>query len=77
MSRTAVPELARFSTLDEARSWANAHYVGQVLRTGEPMLAHAQGIREILSRLDVSDELHITAYLFGYFLNIDLNIQFD
>ena len=64
-SVTTAPAL---QTLEQARSWAEQYYVDQALRTGEPMLAHAQGICEILSRLDVSDELHITAYLFGYFL---------
>ena len=67
MSRSVTPP-PTLHTLDQARLWAEQYYEGQTLRTGEPMLAHAQGIREILSRLDVSDELHITAYLFGYFL---------
>ena len=64
MSRSVTPP-PTLHTLDQARLWAEQYYEGQTLRTGEPMLAHAQGIREILSRLDVSDELHITAYLFG------------
>ncbi len=55
-------------TLDQARLWAEQNYVGHSLRTGEDMYAHAQGISEILNRLDVAEELHITAYLFGYFL---------
>ena len=67
MSHSVTPP-PKLHTLEQARLWAEQHYVDQTLRTGEPMLAHAQGIREILSRLDVSDELHITAYLFGYFL---------
>jgi GTP pyrophosphokinase len=67
MSRSVTPP-PTLHTLDHARLWAQQHYVGHNLRTGEPMLAHAQGISEILTRLDVADELHITAYLFGYFL---------
>ena len=62
-----TPDPPKFHTLEEACEWARTHYVGHALRTGEPMLDHAEGIREILNRLDVSEELHIAAYLFGYF----------
>ena len=68
MNPCVISDTPQFHTLDEARRWADAHYVEQALRTGEPMLDHAEGIREILGRLDVSDDLHIAAYLFGYFL---------
>lgn len=68
MNPCVTSDTPQFHTLDEARRWADAHYVEQALRTGEPMLDHAEGIREILGRLDVSDDLHIAAYLFGYFL---------
>ena len=68
MTQSSTADTPQFHTLDEARQWADAHYVGHTLRTGEPMRDHAEGIHEILSRLDVTDELHIAAYLFGYFL---------
>lgn len=67
-SSTHADTAPKFHTLNEARQWADAHYVGHTLRTGEPMRDHAEGIHEILNRLDVTDELHIAAYLFGYFL---------
>lgn len=60
--------LPLFVSVEDARAWAERHYVGQVLRTGEPMLAHALGISDILNRLDVAPELHVTALLFGCFL---------
>ena len=66
--RSSTVDTPKFHTLDEARQWADAHYVGLTLRTGEPMRDHAEGIHEILNLLDVSEELHIAAYLFGYFL---------
>ena len=61
------PIPSQISHAGRSRQWADAHYVGQILRTGEPMRDHAEGIHEILNRLDVTDELHIAAYLFGYF----------
>ena len=76
-SSTTV-DTPQFHTLDEARQWADAHYVGMTLRTGEPMRDHAEGIHEILNRLDVSEELHIAAYLFGYFhLHSDDRVGFE
>lgn len=68
MNSTAKIIEPQFRTLEQACDWARTHYTGRALRTGETMLAHAEGMSEILRRLDVADELHISAYLFGYFL---------
>ena len=45
----------------------NPHKILFFYAPGEGLLAHAQGVSEILTLLDVGEGMHITAYLFGYF----------
>ena len=43
-SSTHADTPPKFHTLEEARQWADAHYVGQILRTGEPMRKNDEDI---------------------------------
>ena len=45
----------------------NPHKILFFYAPGEGLLAHAQGVSESLTLLDVGEGMHITAYLFGYF----------
>ena len=53
-------------SLEAARTVAHAHYADRCLPSGEPMFDHASGMSEILMRLDVADDMHVSAYLFGW-----------
>jgi GTP pyrophosphokinase len=53
-------------TIAQAMDAAKQHYGDACLRTGELMFAHSQGMSDILQRLSVDDELHVSAYLFGF-----------
>jgi GTP pyrophosphokinase len=52
--------------LRHAQDYARTCYGDALLSSGEPIFDHASGMSEILSRLDVGDEMHISAYLFFY-----------
>ncbi|TDR32396.1 RelA/SpoT family protein [Hydromonas duriensis] len=56
----------QFTSVDDARASAQERYEHRLLSSGEDMFAHAVGMSEILSRLDVADDMHISAYLFGW-----------
>lgn len=61
-----IPLLALSKNLPETIAAAQLHYGERCLPTGELMFDHAQGISEICTRLDVAEDMHITAYLFGW-----------
>lgn len=60
----AVPDA--LPTIEAARTAAHIHYADRCLPSGEPMFDHATGMSDILTRLDVADDMHVSAYLFGW-----------
>lgn len=50
--------------LTEVIEFVRPIYAEETLQTGEQVWAHAQGMSEILTRLDVSADMHISAYLY-------------
>ncbi|GHA70185.1 GTP pyrophosphokinase [Formosimonas limnophila] len=52
--------------LRRVQNYAKSCYGDSLLSSGEPIFAHACGMSDILSRLDVGDEMHVSAYLFSY-----------
>jgi GTP pyrophosphokinase len=53
-------------TIELALETARTHYGAAWLPSGEGKLAHATGMSEILERLGVGVDMHVTAYLFGF-----------
>lgn len=52
--------------IQKAQDQAVASYGESCLSSGELLIDHAQGMSELLMRLDVADDLHVSAYLFGF-----------
>ena len=52
--------------LARAMAFAQANYGDKTLATGELILTHAQGMSEILKRLGVGEDMHVSAFLFAY-----------
>ena len=53
-------------TVQLAHDAAVTHYGDLCLSSGELKIAHAKGMIEILERLGVGSDMHVTAYLFGF-----------
>ncbi|MGL4767624.1 MAG: RelA/SpoT family protein [Formosimonas sp.] len=59
--------MSELSTIvQQAHDAARARYADSCLTSGEAKFAHAMGMSELLQRLGVADDLHVTAYLFDF-----------
>ena len=65
MEASETKETARPVNWQLARSMVEPIYEGQVLETGEPRLAHADGMAAILRGIRDDDELLAAAYLYS------------
>ncbi|MCI6529756.1 MAG: RelA/SpoT family protein [Mesosutterella sp.] len=65
MEASETKEMARPVNWQLARSMVEPIYAGQVLETGEPRLAHADGMAAILRGIRDDDELLAAAYLYS------------